>query len=680
MGHLISELGLYWDDWPSMWFLHFFGPMVFPEVFAIDRPVQGWLFVLTTRLIGENLLAWHVFGIVTRWISGLALCWVLYLLWPQRKVQVVSITALFLVYPGFRQQYIPITYGHQFIILSLFLVSLGMMILALQAESQRKHTRYGVLTGMSLLSSVLSMFALEYFYGLEFLRPVFIWLAADRFMPTDGSLSTRRRLSYTLKHWLPYALADGLFLIWRVTHATPRADIVLFDNLVSRPLETLANLAGTILQDLVEVSGQAWAHVFSYLNPTEINPDIQITYWLVVLSGSFLLIAFLLYLQKKEPGEPARQSSTASSPLQAATEQRRWGLQTSVLGVYALFIAGWPIWVTNLHLELTFPWDRFSLLFMLGVSLLIVGLLELLIRSSWLKIVIVSLLVGLAMGAQLCYASEYRQEWQAQKDFLWQLAWRAPGIEQGTALLTSELPFPYSSDNSIAAALNWTYAPKNRRREMTLILYDIEARLGLNGAGIGSAMPIEVDYRATDFEGSTDKAIVVFYDPPRCVKVIDPAVDRFLPVKPLYIREATHLSKPELILTDPSDPAVPPAIFGGPEPAHNWCYYFEKAELYGQKGEWQKAAEAADNALKINKHFTNKNVSELLPFIEAYAHIDQWNKAMDYSLKAFQIWDKTQYPLCDVWLRILATTPPSEERKQAVEEIQDQLKCKFPQG
>jgi hypothetical protein len=259
---------------------------------------------------------------------------------------------------------------------------------------------------------------------------VFIWLAADRFMPTDGSSSTRRRLSYTLKHWLPYALADGLFLTWRVTHTTPRADIVLFDNLVSRPLETLANLAGTILQDLVEVTGQAWAYVFSYLNPTEINPDILITYWLVVLCGSFLMIAFLRYLQNKEPGDPAQRSATASSPFQAATEQRRWGLQTSLLGVYALLIAGWPIWVTNLHVELTFPWDRFTLLFMLGVSLLLVGLLELLIRPSWLKIVVVGLIAGLAMGAQLSYASEYRQEWRAQKDFLWQLTWRAPGISR----------------------------------------------------------------------------------------------------------------------------------------------------------------------------------------------------------------------------------------------------------
>jgi hypothetical protein len=72
-GPLITALGLYWDDWPSLWFLHFFGPGVFPQAFAADRPVQGWLFLLTTSLVGQSLLAWQVFGILTRWLSGIVL-------------------------------------------------------------------------------------------------------------------------------------------------------------------------------------------------------------------------------------------------------------------------------------------------------------------------------------------------------------------------------------------------------------------------------------------------------------------------------------------------------------------------------------------------------------------------------------------------------------------------------
>ena len=43
-GLMIPWLGFYWDDWPAIWFLHFFGPSSFKEVFAIDRPLLSWLF------------------------------------------------------------------------------------------------------------------------------------------------------------------------------------------------------------------------------------------------------------------------------------------------------------------------------------------------------------------------------------------------------------------------------------------------------------------------------------------------------------------------------------------------------------------------------------------------------------------------------------------------------------
>src|SRR4030042_1335193 len=63
---LILTLGLYWDDWPSLWFLHSWGPTIFPQAFASDRPIQGWLWVLTTGILGESILVWQFFGIITR--------------------------------------------------------------------------------------------------------------------------------------------------------------------------------------------------------------------------------------------------------------------------------------------------------------------------------------------------------------------------------------------------------------------------------------------------------------------------------------------------------------------------------------------------------------------------------------------------------------------------------------
>jgi hypothetical protein len=242
-------------------------------------------------------------------------------------------------------------------------------------------------------------------------------------------------------------------------------------------------------------------------------------------------------------------------------------------------------------------------------------------------------------------------------------------------VMTSEIPFTYYSDNSLTAPLNWIYAPENRSREMDFLLLDIEARLGKDLPELIPELPIEMAYRAASFSGSTSQAVVLFYDPPRCVKVMEPTLDRFLPVKPLYIREAAPLSNPDLIISDSESPAKLPSELFGPEPKPNWCYYFEKAELFAQQGAWDQVASMADQALKINKHFTEKNVSEFIPFILGYGHTGKWEKAVELSEQAYQIWDKTQYPLCDAWQALKDGSTDSSQKWGAIEQIQKVLSC-----
>jgi tetratricopeptide (TPR) repeat protein len=350
-------------------------------------------------------------------------------------------------------------------------------------------------------------------------------------------------------------------------------------------------------------------------------------------------------------------------------------VQAIGLGLIAFLVSGWAIWITDLHFELLFPFDRFTLITMLGTSMLVAGLAGLIETRFPLGSLLVALLVGLSVGIQFQHRLEYRQEWLSQKNFFWQLAWRAPDIRPGTMVITSEIPFQYFSDNSLTAPLNWMYAPDNTSRRMEYLMFDIEARLDENMPEILPEIPIHMEYRAANFDGSTSKAIVLFYDPPRCLKIMNPETDRFLPVKPLYIREATSLSRLDLI--DPASESVaePPLHIFGTEPDHQWCYYFEKAELYGQQRDWESAAQMADQALKINKHFTDKNVSELIPFVMAYAHTGRWKRAVELTNAAFEIWDKTQYPLCDAWQSILQNTPESEPKTEALAQAQKILSC-----
>lgn len=655
-GPLIAELGLYWDDWPSLWFLHFFGAQVFPQVFAIDRPLQGWLFVPTTALVGESLIAWQIFGILARWLSGMAFYWVLRSLWPERKVQALWIVILFLVYPGFTQQYIPMTYGHQFIIYSLFLASLALMV-----QSIRRPEAGIALAGAALLLSVLVMFALEYFFGLELLRPALIWIAS-----AGLPLLPRQRLVFTLKRWAPYALANGFFLAWRITHPTPRGQIILFDRLTTDPLSALLELARTVLQDVLQAGALAWGRIFRIPDPFESKPVILLGYWLVVLSASGLLMAYLASLHR-------RQSDSSFAPL----PEQGWARQATALGLYALLIGGWPIWATDLHLELAFPWDRFTLPLMPGAALLGVGLLALLIRRAGIKILLVSLIVGLAAGTHFQHAIGYRQEWQAQKDFFWQLAWRAPAIKSGTLLLLFSEDFNYVSDNSLSAPVNWIYAPHLASRQMPYLVYDLAGRLGGRLPALEPGISIEQEYRATHFSGTTSQVLVIDYSPPRCLKVIDPYRDRTLPNRPDLVTQAMPLSRVELVQPAPARPAHPPASIFGAEPEHSWCYYFQKAELARQAGDWQKVVDLARQALPLAPS-GRENAHEVVPFIEGYAHSGNWQQALELSLRFGEQSDKMPFVLCDAWRRIASDTPPGTEKSAALQQINQRFQCGIP--
>jgi hypothetical protein len=674
---LVYRLGFYWDDWPSIWFLHFWGPASFKQGFALDRPLLAWVFMLTTPLFGESTAAWQFFSLFTRLLASLAWWWTLRGLWPRAGRQVFWVAALFAVYPGFSQQYIAVTYSNAFLVFTLFILSFGTMVWA-----YRKPGWFWPLMALSLITSAFSLFITEYFFGLELLRLFLLWML----LPAAGA-SPLKKLRAVVLRWLPYLAILVPFVVWRAFIVpSPRASILLFSQLRSAPLATIGQLLGTIVQDFVEVNFQAWYHALDLGFLKDFDMSVLSLLIGAVLLAVVLTFFYLLRMEREQTqdlsgfGNPkglARNFWLADS---AQATGASWAVQALALGVVAFLVSGWTIWITDLHIELLFPFDRFTLITMLGTSLFIGGLVGLLDWKPWLSALVLVLLVGLATGIQFQHRLVFRQEWLSQKNFFWQLIWRAPGLQPGTTVMTSEIPFAYYSDNSLTAPLNWIYAPANRSHEMPYLLYDIEARLGQGLPEIKAGLPIEMPYRAASFTGSTSQAIVLFYDPPRCLKVMNPALDRYLPVKPLYIREATPLSRLDLILPSANPQAAPPEGIFGPEPPHTWCYYFEKAELFAQGAEWDKVSDMADQALKLTKHFTDKNVSELIPFVLGYAHTGKLEKAVKLSLDAYQIWDKTQYPLCDAWTSIKQTTSADAAQQTAIQEIQDKLSCQFPGG
>jgi hypothetical protein len=372
--------------------------------------------------------------------------------------------------------------------------------------------------------------------------------------------------------------------------------------------------------------------------------------------------------------------------------KRPWGWQAIALGGAALLLGGVAVWATDLRIKLAFPADRLSLALLLGAALITVGLLDLLLRPRVLKAALLALLIGLAVGFHYQNALSYRVDWNTASTILQQLIWRVPGIQPGTTLISEEFPTRYSTDNSLSAAINQIYAPafappaadygytySGPVATMPLLVRYLDLRLGWQLPELASGQSYSVDYRNFRFEGSSADVLLLYYQPPYCLRVLDPRYDaehpHFLgpdyfaqypeqldgvfssdfPQFPQFTIDALPYSNLALIETRPDQAAsLPPAIFGQTS-TEAWCYYFEQAELARQIGDWAAVAALGDEAFAADEQ--ELHASELVVFIEGYAHVGQGEQSLELTQKAMR--DGSMQPmLCAAWQRINATAAP----------------------
>ncbi len=675
-GVLLPWLGFYWDDWAFTWISEKLGPAGLARYFATNRPYWGILYRFTTSILGSAPWQWQVFGLVFRWVSALSLWWFLRLLFPSRARLAAWTAVLFVVYPGFDQQPIAITYGHFWIILSAFLLSLSFTVLAL-----RRPRRRLLYTLLALALAFVNLITMEYFFLLELLRPVVIWLAWMAPTPLQEeapkgfgavknddleSASDPRRPglpkkpfgSMLIVQWLPYlALFLGM-TVWRAfffRYQTQNYDPKFLQSLRTQPFAALLGLAGAVLTDLYRVTAAAWLHAFRLPDVASLGKLTTLLYMAVTVAAFLLAFVYLLRMRSEDDG-------------------RRGGLgRAALLALAALALAGGPFWLTGLQVGLVYPSSRFTVPFMLGSSLLLAVLLEAVPLKTWMKLGLLSLVVAFAAGYQFQVASDYRRDWNLQKTLFWQMSWRMPGIAPGTTLLANDLPSQHVSDNSLTAPLNLIFAPGNRSEDMSLMLYYPSVRLERGLKTLQSGSSIDQNYLAAGFHGSTSQVVAFSFSPPGCLRILDPDLDPLNAMLPELMRSSASLTDGQWILPDPQDPAAPPARIFGAEPARSWCYAFEQASLAAQQGDWQRVAALGDEAFALSDY--PNDPMERVPFIEGYAHTANWSRAQELTAEASSITPLMQPVLCRLWQRIDVQAPTGDGKNKAVQAVRENLGC-----
>lgn len=130
------------------------------------------------------------------------------------------------------------------------------------------------------------------------------------------------------------------------------------------------------------------------------------------------------------------------------------------------------------------------------------------------------------------------------------------------------------------------------------------------------------------------------------------------------------IAHPENILL--REKPLPQDIFG-PEPPHNWCYYFQRADLARQYKQWGQVLELWKQAGSMSSHIAYG--PEYLPFIEAFANQGQWEQAVALTLKANDRTPDMSVVLCNNWLRITREAPASDAGTASWSRVREALAC-----
>jgi hypothetical protein len=646
-GLLLPVTGFYWDDWPFAWLARFMGPADFIPAFRGFRPFLGPIFFVTTSLLPPNPLLWQVFALLIRFGAALAAWFALKNIWPGYKTQALIVTLLFLVFPGYSQHWVALTHINQeWIPLIFYLLSFGFSARALRAgiqgnpeEATKPSVVYWRNTAVALLLLAAGLFPTEYFIGFEPLRFLFIWVVV-----AEQTQGWRERFLRVAKHWWPYLLVWLADAAWLVSYYRSGA-YVSYDLTAVRSAPSLSQAFAAFGDALWKAGFYVWVQVLVLCARAISAPTTLLTLAIILVAiplGTFYLLRL---------GASHSAGSSFAKP-------------AVLIGLLGILLGRVPSFAAGLPLTLQSSFDRFMISMMLGGSLFVAGLVDL-IPGSRSRSLVIAVLIALGIGQQFFNANIFRRDWARQQEIYWQMAWRMPALKPDTAIITQQMPLDYETDFSMTAAVNWIYAPQPQPTSLPYALVYSEKRLtGIVLPSLEPGTPMRLPYRTVDFNGSTSQAVVIYVAPNGCLRVLDPALGdaETYSKYPDSLTAPIPLSDPSRILIDRKSPRLPTSPFGT-EPAHSWCYFYEKAELARQAHDWQKIVELAAQANLGS--LAPQDMFEWLPFIEGYARLGNEKMATQITKTAWDGEPKLHRGLCILWRRIQQDGPPAAQSTAA---------------
>jgi hypothetical protein len=609
----INQFSYYRDDWYYAYDGYIAGSSIFKIMFSSDRPARGIFFGIYYVLFGAQPLAYHIGAYLWRLLGAYSALWLFHLLWSRQRVANFLMALLFVTYPGFLWWTQGMEYQPMIASLCLHTFSIALTLAAIQATGKVTQT---LLWAGSILTGLIAIALVDYAVGMEAFRILCIFLLIASRQP---DLSFIRKISQTLRTALIPLIIPALFIIWKlfIFKGDRKATDISFQlgDLIHAPLETSVLWGGRLFTSALNVSFMAWWTPLQQHNYF-LTQNHLITA-LIIATISIALTVIAARLMTDPP--PDASTQTVSHPDHFPFNAIWLGLAGVVFGLLPAIMAN--------RFVIFKAYSHYALPASLAAVILVVGLINFL-ASKKLQLILVALLIGIAALTHRALAVKASDEQAAVRNFWWQVYWRIPKIQEGTTIAAIYPGIDYEDDTDIVwGPANFLYYPQPEPG-VELVKYKIGAtRLDEEGIQniLGENEKISKPYRSHTMFLNYRKVLVMSQSSAiSCVHVID---NRWIERSQYDTDETAQLfphSKIEFALTENKADSTPLDFAFGAEPAHGWCFYYQKAELARQQGDWESVAALGAEAESLG--LAPADLIEWTPFIQSYAALGQTEK------------------------------------------------------
>ncbi len=600
----IADLTYYRDDWYFLYDALVVGPRALIEIALHTRPIRGPLYALYFSLFGLNPLPYHIVMYLTRMLGGLGALWLFNLLWQKNRRANFFMAVLFVLFPGFLWWVAGFEFQPYVLSVGLQAFSIAFTLKAISSDSMSKRLGWTV---AALLSGWVYLALVEYAIGMEAFRLICVYLYVRRKNTQSVFIASA---SQTLKTGAPHLLVPIVFLIWYQ---------FLFDNWrkaqdAGTQFSALFSSPITMLWRTVETA-RSWLNVslFAWVVPFYQNfygnrlRDIVIG----LLFAAFVI--FFVYVANRYMNTTDSREENESTSTLWQRELLWVGLLGTLGGVLPIVLANRVVTFERIS-QYTLPASLTGVIF-LG------GLIYSVFPKNF-RAIILSGLVGLAVLSHHGLAAQAVNEERTISEFWGQVIWRAPDLRSGTTLVVIYPDIYYLEGNDVVwGPANFIYHP-DAQEKMPVDIPMPASRLEqdsilqiINGTKSfeQTDLVIKFVHTITDYR---NQLIITQPSQDSCVHALDPRWPDLSVNDQSFVHAAYQHSKIENIVTDSNFHELPAYGFGAELP-HEWCYYYQKADLARQQGDWEEVVRLGDEAQKLEFH-PNDQI-EWMPFLQAYA-------------------------------------------------------------